>query len=82
MNTRMSLSGVGASSPAGRPPVEPRSPAPLAYSIPQVCKLTGLGRTTIYAAIKCHHLIARRYGRRTVVLEQDLRRFLDGLPSF
>ena len=54
---------------------------PLAYGIPQVCRLTGLGRTTIYGAIKSGHLTARRYGRRTVVLEHDLLRFLNNLPE-
>jgi excisionase family DNA binding protein len=54
---------------------------PLAYGIPQVCRLTGLGRTTIYGAIKSGDLTARRYGRRTVVLEHDLLRFLDNLPA-
>ena len=33
--------------------------APRAYRISDVCKITGLGRTTIYAAIKSGDLIAR-----------------------
>jgi len=52
-----------------------------ALRIPEVCRLTGFGRTTIYAAIKAGDLIARRYGRRTIVLEDDLQRFLRGLPT-
>ena len=55
-------------------------PAPHAYRIRDVCKLTGLGRTTIYAAIKAGALIARRYGRCTVVLSEDLAAFLRSLP--
>jgi excisionase family DNA binding protein len=53
----------------------------LAYRIPDVCKLTGLGRTTIYAAIKAGALIARRYGRCTIVLAEDLAAFLRNLPT-
>jgi hypothetical protein len=53
----------------------------LAYRIPQVCKLCGLGRTSIYAAIKSGELIARRYRRCTVVLAEDLAAFLRGLPK-
>jgi Helix-turn-helix domain len=52
-----------------------------ALRIPEVCRLTGFGRTTIYAAIKTGDLVARRYRRRTIVLEEDLRKFLRGLPT-
>jgi excisionase family DNA binding protein len=51
-----------------------------ALGIPEVCRLTGFGRTTVYAAIKAGHLVARRYRRRTIVLAEDLRRFLRELP--
>lgn len=61
---------------------QPAAPRQLAFSIPEVCRITGFGRTTIYAALKSGHLKARRYGRRTLVLEQDLLRFLNGLPQF
>lgn len=53
-----------------------------ALRIPEVCRLTGFGRTTVYAAIKAGDLVARRYGRRTIVLEEDLQNFLRGLPKF
>ena len=55
--------------------------APRAYRIPDVCRATSLGRTSIYAAIKSGALIARRYGRCTVVLAQDLEAFLRSLPK-
>jgi excisionase family DNA binding protein len=52
-----------------------------AYRIPEVCELTGLGRTSVYAAIKSGALIARRYGRCTIVLADDLTAFLHNLPQ-
>jgi hypothetical protein len=52
-----------------------------AYSIAEVCGLTSLGRTSIWAAIQSGQLIARRWGRRTVVLAADLRSFLNNLPK-
>jgi Helix-turn-helix domain len=58
---------------------EPTSPR--AYRIPQVCAMTGLGRTSIYAAIKSGALIARRYGRCTIVRAEDLAEFLNNLPK-
>jgi hypothetical protein len=55
--------------------------SPRAYRIRQVCELSGLGRTSIYAAIKSGALVARRYRRCTVVLAEDLAAFLRGLPK-
>jgi excisionase family DNA binding protein len=52
-----------------------------AFRIPEVCKATGLCRTTIYAAIKSGDLLARKYGRATVILAADLDRFLSELPT-
>ena len=54
---------------------------PRAFRIGDVCARTGLGRTTIYAAIKGGLLVARKHGRRTVVLVDDLAAFLEGLPT-
>jgi Helix-turn-helix domain len=52
-----------------------------AHSIPEVCAATGLGRDSVYAAIRTGKLIARKYGRRTVVLDDDMRAFLEALPK-
>jgi excisionase family DNA binding protein len=54
---------------------------PLAFRIVDVCRTTGLGRTTIYAAIKSGRLSGRKLGRTTVVLASDLKQFLHGLPT-
>jgi hypothetical protein len=52
-----------------------------AYRIADVCKVTGLGRTSIYAAIKSGALVARKWNRRTIVLAEDLAAFLCNLPT-
>jgi excisionase family DNA binding protein len=52
----------------------------LALGVHDVCRLTGLGRTTIYATIKAGDLVARKLGRRTVILAADLEVFLAKLP--
>lgn len=52
-----------------------------AFRIPEVCERSGLGRTSICAAIKAGALIARRYGRCTIVLADDLADFLRNLPT-
>jgi excisionase family DNA binding protein len=51
-----------------------------AHSIAETCALTGLGRDTVYAAIRGGHLVARKLGRRTLIIDDDLRQFLVGLP--
>jgi excisionase family DNA binding protein len=51
-----------------------------ALSIGEVCNATNLGRTKVYEAIAQGRLKARKYGKRTLVLMDDLRAFLSALP--
>jgi excisionase family DNA binding protein len=51
-----------------------------AHSIAETCALTGLGRDTVYSAIRDGRLVARKLGRRTIIIDDDLRQFLAGLP--
>ena len=51
-----------------------------AHTILETCALTGLGRDTIYTAIRDGDLVARKLGRRTLITDDDLRQFLGGLP--
>jgi excisionase family DNA binding protein len=55
--------------------------SPLAYSIAEACAAARAGRTAVYQAIKDGELIARKRGRRTIILSDDLRRWLDRLPA-
>ena len=54
---------------------------PLAYTIAEACEVSGVGRTTIYKAIKSGKLIARKFGRRTIILADDLAAWLRSLPK-
>ena len=54
---------------------------PRAYRIADVCKATGLGRTSVYEAMKSGELVARRWRRCTVILAEDLQAFLRNLPK-
>lgn len=50
-------------------------------SIAEACAMAGLGRTKLYEAISDGTLRARKCGKRTIVLRQDLHRFLSALPT-
>lgn len=53
---------------------------PLAYSIPEAVKASGLPRTSLYEAAKQGRLTFRKSGRRSVILAADLRALLESLP--
>jgi len=52
----------------------------LAFSIAEACARSGIGRTAIYLLINSGKLSARKRGRRTLILADDLRRCLELLP--
>ncbi|WP_375410658.1 helix-turn-helix domain-containing protein [uncultured Methylobacterium sp.] len=52
-----------------------------AYSIAETLKLANTGRSTLYKAIAAGHLRAVKRGRRTLILADDLRSWLNSLPT-
>ncbi|AWN40260.1 helix-turn-helix domain-containing protein [Methylobacterium durans] len=52
-----------------------------AYTIAEVTRITGSSRTTIYAEIAAQRLTAKKLGRRTLILADDLRTWLNSLPA-
>jgi hypothetical protein len=55
-------------------------PAPLSYRVMDVVRLTGLKRTTVYAAIRSGALIAQKYRGCTIVRHEYIETFLRNLP--
>jgi excisionase family DNA binding protein len=55
--------------------------SPLAYSIAEACAVARAGRTAIYEAIREGALTARKRGRKTLILPDDLRRWVEGHPA-
>jgi hypothetical protein len=53
----------------------------LAYSIESLCEKSDTGRTSIYEAIRSGQLRAKKFGARTIILDEDARRFFRGLPD-
>jgi excisionase family DNA binding protein len=54
---------------------------PVAYSIPEAMSALGLCRDTIYKLIKQRKLVARKVGKRTLILAEDLQAFTRTLPK-
>lgn len=54
---------------------------PIALQIPDAVKISGLGRSSIYKAIQDGRLPIRKAGKRTLILADDLRRFICDLPT-
>ena len=53
---------------------------PLAHSIAEASARSGIGRTAMYELINSGQLPARKRGRRTLILAEDLLRCLKSLP--
>ena len=52
-----------------------------AYTIPEVIRITETSRTTIYTEIGADRLRAVKLGRRSLILAEDLQRWLAALPT-
>jgi excisionase family DNA binding protein len=51
-----------------------------ALTIPEACAVSRIGRTKIYQAINEGRLVARKLGKKTLILPGDLRDYLSSLP--
>ena len=52
-----------------------------AHSIKSAAESMDAGRDAVYAAIRSGLLKAKKYGRRTLILDEDLTAFLRSLPE-
>ena len=56
--------------------------SPIAVTIPDAVKATGMSRTSIYEALKHGDLSARKAGRRTLISFAVLEAYLASLPTY
>ena len=57
-------------------------PIPIAVTIPDAVKATGMSRSALYEALKRGDLTALKAGRRTLIRFADLEAYLTSLPTF
>ena len=55
---------------------------PIAVTIPDAVKMSGMSRTSIYEALKRGDITARKAGRRTLISFADLQAYLASLPEY
>jgi excisionase family DNA binding protein len=55
---------------------------PLAITIPDAVKASGISRTALYDALKRGDITARKAGRRTLISFADLQTYLASLPQY
>ena len=54
---------------------------PIALTIPEAVKASGMSRTKIYAALQ-NGLAAKKCGRRTLIPYNELENYLASLPEY
>lgn len=56
--------------------------APLAYSVTQGAERANVSRAELYNILNRGELKAKKLGRRTVILHEDLQSYLANLPDY
>lgn len=54
--------------------------SPLAVSPPEAARMIGLSRSSLYLLFREGKVVPRKSGKRTLVLVEDLQRYLSELP--
>ena len=55
---------------------------PIAITIPDAIKASGMSRTSIYEALKRGDLAALKAGRRTLIPFAELQNYMASLPAY
>ena len=57
---------------------------PITLTIPDAVRLSGISRSALYDALNSEEngLVARKAGRRTLILLSDLEAYLASLPTY
>jgi hypothetical protein len=53
-----------------------------AFDLKALCDTFHVGRTRVYEALADGSLPAKKFGKRTLILKRDARRWFNNLPSY
>lgn len=53
----------------------------IACSVENAAKISGIGKTKLYELIADNKIVARKFGRRTLVSYESLQAWMNSLPS-
>lgn len=55
---------------------------PIALTVPEAVKASGLSRSALYEAMRRGDVAARKAGRRTLIPFEDLEAYIASLPTY
>ena len=55
---------------------------PIALTVEEAAYAAKVSRSELYRALQRGDLMAKKQGRRTLILRADLQSYLDGLPKY
>lgn len=61
--------------------IKPEYASKAVLSVNDFCQWAGIGRTAFYAELNAGRLVARKFGRRTIVPMSEAEKWLDSLPA-
>jgi excisionase family DNA binding protein len=62
------------------PPLAPQHLTPLAFTVEEASQVSRIGRNQLYLSVQTGALRARKLGKKTLILRDDLRAWLESLP--
>jgi excisionase family DNA binding protein len=49
-------------------------------TVNEFCEMVGIGRSTFYKAVGAGDLKVRKYGKRTFITQEEMKRFVESMP--
>ena len=50
-------------------------------TVNEFCEMVGIGRSTFYKAVGAGDLKVRKYGKRTFITQDEMKRFIENMPT-
>ena len=54
---------------------------PYSFTVDEACKHSGIGRTKLFELLSNGEIPRRKLGRKTLILAEDLKAFVESLPT-